>query len=557
MSRDASGTFTNVAGIPVTTATVISSTVFNNEMADLATEMTDSLSRSGKGGMTAAMKQIDGSAAAPAYSFTNETSSGLYRNAASDLRIAVAGVNKASFIAAGTSILAGISTTPGASAALGGVTADWEIQKGAGNGLLELGVYSATAAEAGMLGLARSKSATPGTQSLVALNDTLGTIGFWGSDGTAMREAVRIAAFVDAATGANDVGGRFILYTAPDGTITPIERLRIMQTGSMVVTPDAAVYATPPNSSGGAVAGFTVQAATPTLSADSYSASVNAAELAFRKSRNATVGSQTIVTNGDALGSINFYGTNGTAFDLAARIRGSSDAVPGAATDMPGRLEFWTTPDASATALERWRISQDGTLRSLTAGAGGALEWLSTNTVSAFMSSATLWEVRDKTNTKTLLSGSVSATTAAVNLYYNNTAVFRTNDGSSATLSYAEVWDSAAFQPVGYKNIPQNIQAVNYTLVLADAGKQIFHASGAGAGDVYTIPANASVAYPIGTVLTFVNADPTNTVSIAITTDTMTLIGTATTGSRTLGVMGVATALKMTATTWVISGSVI
>jgi hypothetical protein len=107
---------------------------------------------------------------------------------------------------------------------------------------------------------------------------------------------------------------------------------------------------------------------------------------------------------------------------------------------------------------------------------------------------------------------------------------------------------------VGYLEIPQNAQTGNYTAVLADSGKHIFHASGDGAGDTYTIPANASVAYPLGTTLTFVNRD-TNTVAIAITSDTMYLGGTTTTGTRTLAENGVATAIKVTSTVWIISGS--
>ena len=106
---------------------------------------------------------------------------------------------------------------------------------------------------------------------------------------------------------------------------------------------------------------------------------------------------------------------------------------------------------------------------------------------------------------------------------------------------------------VGFREIPQNAQAGNYTCVLADNGKHIYHASGDGAGDTYTIPANASVAYPIGATLTFINAD-SNAVSIAITTDTMTLAGTTTTGTRTLAQNGVATAIKHTSTSWIISG---
>lgn len=109
-------------------------------------------------------------------------------------------------------------------------------------------------------------------------------------------------------------------------------------------------------------------------------------------------------------------------------------------------------------------------------------------------------------------------------------------------------------QNTGFRNLPQSVQAANYTLVITDAGKYILHASGAGAGDTYTIPANASVAFPVGTAVTFVNHD-SNAVSIAITTDSLILAGTTTTGTRTLAQNGIATALKTEATTWLISGT--
>jgi plastocyanin len=106
---------------------------------------------------------------------------------------------------------------------------------------------------------------------------------------------------------------------------------------------------------------------------------------------------------------------------------------------------------------------------------------------------------------------------------------------------------------IGYLNIPQNAQTANYNLVLADSGKHIFHALGASAA-TYTIPANSSVAYPIGTAITFINMAVAN-VTIEITTDTMYLSGTGTTGSRTLAQYGSATAIKITSTSWLISGS--
>jgi hypothetical protein len=94
---------------------------------------------------------------------------------------------------------------------------------------------------------------------------------------------------------------------------------------------------------------------------------------------------------------------------------------------------------------------------------------------------------------------------------------------------------------------------VNYTAVLADAGKAIYHPIADNNARTFTIPANASVAYTIGTVISFVNL--INTVTIAITTDTMYLAGPGTTGSRTLAAYGCCTAMKVAATTWIISGT--
>lgn len=106
---------------------------------------------------------------------------------------------------------------------------------------------------------------------------------------------------------------------------------------------------------------------------------------------------------------------------------------------------------------------------------------------------------------------------------------------------------------VGYQNIPFNSQNGDYTLVLTDAGKTIFHPSTDASNRTFTIPANASVAYPIGTAISFINM--AETVTIAINSDTMYLSGFGTTGSRTLALYGAATAVKMTSTTWMISGN--
>ena len=122
---------------------------------------------------------------------------------------------------------------------------------------------------------------------------------------------------------------------------------------------------------------------------------------------------------------------------------------------------------------------------------------------------------------------------------------------SSGTLSSCTVDGTNS---VGYLNIPQNSQSAAYTLVLADAGKHIFHPSTDANARTFTIPANSSVAYAIGTAITFINMT-SQVVTIAITTDTMYLSSAGTTGSRSLAIYGSATAIKMTSTTWLISGS--
>ena len=138
-----------------------------------------------------------------------------------------------------------------------------------------------------------------------------------------------------------------------------------------------------------------------------------------------------------------------------------------------------------------------------------------------------------------------------------DTGIVLTRSGTAITavsISGVLTTPNASASEVGFKGIPDNAQAGNYTTVLADAGKAIVHASGAGAGDTYTIAANASVAYPLGTALTFINAD-SNSVSVAITSDTLTLAGTTSTGTRTLGQNGMATAVKVASTAWIIAGT--
>jgi hypothetical protein len=108
----------------------------------------------------------------------------------------------------------------------------------------------------------------------------------------------------------------------------------------------------------------------------------------------------------------------------------------------------------------------------------------------------------------------------------------------------------AAASP-GFRGIPASTQSPGsgITLALADAGKMVPNTTGG-----WTIPANASIAFPIGTAIELYN-NSSSSQTVAITSDTLRLAGTASTGSRTIAQRGLAVIVKVAATEWAISGA--
>ena len=134
------------------------------------------------------------------------------------------------------------------------------------------------------------------------------------------------------------------------------------------------------------------------------------------------------------------------------------------------------------------------------------------------------------------------------------TALATTTPGTNVT-AFLATPSGANFNAMiaaGGVPIAQGSHSAAYTTVLADGGTQLLHPTADNSARTFTIDSNANVAYPVGTTLTFVNQ--VNTLTIAITSDTLQLAGTATTGSRTLAAGGIATAVKVTTTLWYISG---
>jgi hypothetical protein len=106
-----------------------------------------------------------------------------------------------------------------------------------------------------------------------------------------------------------------------------------------------------------------------------------------------------------------------------------------------------------------------------------------------------------------------------------------------------------------YPAIPQRSVSADTTFALTDGGGHVYHPSADTTARTWTIPANASVAFPIGAAILVINDTSAGALTIAITSDTLVQAGTGSTGSRTLAANGEATLLKIGTTRWRISGT--
>jgi len=133
----------------------------------------------------------------------------------------------------------------------------------------------------------------------------------------------------------------------------------------------------------------------------------------------------------------------------------------------------------------------------------------------------------------------------------------------SPTATFGELWvrndgpnvlvftdDAGTDTVLGDDTVTTNTQSgTTYTAILSDAGKMITLDNGSSI--TMTIPANSSVAYPIGTQLNFMQLGA-GQVTVTITDDTLDVESSLT--LLLLGQFAVATAFKVTATTWVLFG---
>lgn len=128
---------------------------------------------------------------------------------------------------------------------------------------------------------------------------------------------------------------------------------------------------------------------------------------------------------------------------------------------------------------------------------------------------------------------------------------------ASAKIYLTWRYDGTIYQIFGSGVVPTSSgvsKSAAYTTTASDANGIIVHPASDANARTFTIDSNANVPYDLYTAITFINRTA-NVVTIAITSDTMTLAGTTTTGSRSLAQNGIATAIKDTATGWIINGT--
>ena len=233
---------------------------------------------------------------------------------------------------------------------------------------------------------------------------------------------------------------------------------------------------------------------------------------------------------------IGTYASSGTTL---ARTTILSSSNANAAITLAGTSTLGTPASGTVTNLTGTAsININGTVGATTANTGA----FTTATASTSVTSPLAIGGTAVSSTLTVQSTSGAGTSDAI-IFKTGSQVeqFRILTGGGIT-------SAALVDAVGYKSLPQNSQTASYTLALTDMGKMVNTTTGG-----VIIPANSSVAFPLGSTIIIYNNSASNQ-TISITTDTIYLVGTATTGSRTLAQRGLATCVKVASTTWVVSG---
>lgn len=199
----------------------------------------------------------------------------------------------------------------------------------------------------------KSRGATVGDYTAVQAADILGEINFEGSDATDFTRSVLIRGQVDAGAtvSAGSVPGRLRVLTSPGGS--PLQAFAI--DSAQVAIFGASTLMGSTLFSGGTITpqvqGSYNSAATNGIAiTEGRNASAIGPSLFFGKTRSSTIGTMTLVNAGDALGTVDFQGADGTNYVSGAQIVVTASGTP-ASTRMGSSLLFKTGTDAAPTVM--------------------------------------------------------------------------------------------------------------------------------------------------------------------------------------------------------------
>lgn len=292
-------TVSTVTGTGVTTVSLGTplSTFANTSLSNLANPTA----------LNRVLRGQDGTAAAPAYSFTSSTGTGIYLPANNFLGLATAGVERMrirgdGYVTIGDTGAAAKFNVYGATGVLGNGINLWETSTGTNKRLY---IYQDT--------------------DRVVYDATFGSGGNAHAFNTGGTEKMQITSAGQVLVGTNAARTAFL-----GGAFTP----RLQLEG-------------PDNST----SSFSL--------VNNFNGLAQSSGIIFGRARSGTNGGFGLVADDDTIGNLHFAGSTSTALRSCAQIRASIDGTP-SDTAMPGKLQFYTVPANSLSVQERMRITSAG-----------------------------------------------------------------------------------------------------------------------------------------------------------------------------------------------------
>jgi hypothetical protein len=232
-----------------------------------------------------------------------------------------------------------------------------QLQVSATHDVLDLRCFSTTAATGPNITTLRSHNATLNTSTAVVSGDVLLSLLAGGYDATGTpvaRQAGQIVFEADGTPTAGSVLGRVRVLTTATGNTTPTEAARVDTSQNVNVGNQGALIADVLGNSPKLQISNTGDA----IDLRRYTADANGPSITSAKSHNATLGTNTVVSSGDALLNILGGGYDNTGTPVirgAAQILFEADAAATVGS-VPGRVRVLTTPSGSTTLTEAFRI---------------------------------------------------------------------------------------------------------------------------------------------------------------------------------------------------------